>query len=153
RDSFRWVLTGLVVMLVLCAILTASVSYKAIFPGQSKYYASMTTGQIIPLPPLSEPVVTNTYIAEWAALAARSALTLDFVNYQKQLDDASVYFTSGGWRAFSKALDASGLLKTVQEKKLLMSAVVTQTPTIRFSGVIGSRYIWRITFPVLVTFG
>ena len=60
RDSFRWVLTGLVIMLIICAILTAAVSYKAIFPGQAKYYASMTTGQVIPLPSLSEPVVTNT---------------------------------------------------------------------------------------------
>ena len=153
RDSFRWVLTGLVAMMILCAILTASVGYKAIFPGQAKYYASMTTGEVIPLPSLNEPVVTNKYILEWATLATRAALNLDFVNYSKQLKSASVYFTSSGWNAFSSALDKSELLKTVQSKKLLMSAVVPGTPVIRFNGVIHGRYIWRISMPVLVTFG
>jgi intracellular multiplication protein IcmL len=153
RDSFRWVLNGLVAMMIVCAILTTCVGYKAIFPGQAKYYASMTTGEVIPLPALSEPVVTNKYILEWAALATRAALNLDFVNYSKQLNSASVYFTSSGWNAFSSALDKSGLLKTVQSKKLLMSAVVPGTPVIRFNGVIHGRYIWRISMPVLVTFG
>lgn len=153
RDSFRWVLHGLVIMMIVCAILTVSVGYKAIFPGQAKYYASMTTGEVIPLPTLSEPVVTNKYILEWAALTTRTALNLDFVNYSKQLKAASAYFTSSGWNAFSAALDKSELLKTVQSKKLLMSAIVPSSPVIRFQGEIHGRYIWRISLPVLVTFG
>jgi intracellular multiplication protein IcmL len=153
RDSFRWVLTGLVAMLVLCAILTSAIAYKAIFPGQTKYYASMTTGEVVPIPALSEPVVTNVYILQWAALAARTALNLDFVNYSKQMEAASIYFSSKGWSAFSSALDSSGLLETVKSKKLLMNAIVPTTPTIRFTGVVRGRYMWRITMPVLVTFG
>ncbi len=153
RDSFRWVLTGLVIMLIICALLTAAVSYKAIFPGQHKYYASMTTGQVIPLPPLSQPVVTNTYLLEWAGLATRAAFNLDFVNYQTQLDAASANFTSGGWKAFSKALDTSGLLKAVQDKKLVMSAVVAGSPLIKFQGQVGGRYMWSLQMPILVTFG
>lgn len=153
RDSFRWVLTALVAMLILCVILTISVGYKAIFPGQVRHYASMTTGQVIPLPTLSEPVVTNKYILEWASLATRAALNLDFVNYTKQLNDASVYFTSNGWKAFSNALDSSGLLAAVQSKKLIMSAVVPDAPVIRFTGVVNGRRVWRISLPVLVTFG
>lgn len=153
RDSFRWVLVGLVVMLVLCAILSICVGYKAIFPGKAKYYASMTTGQIVPLPALSEPVVTNQYILQWASLATRAALNLDFVNYAKQLDAASVYFTKNGWEAFNKSLNDSGLLAAVQSKRLLMSAVVPNTPVIRFEGVVNGRHIWRISLPVLVTYG
>jgi len=153
RDSFRWVLTGLVAMLALCAILSICVGYKAIFPGKIKYYASMTTGQIVPLPALSEPVVTNQYILQWVSLATRAALNLDFVNYSKQLDAASVYFTQNGWNAFTKALNDSGLLTTVQSKKLLMSAVVPSSPMIHFEGVISGRHIWRISLPVLVTYG
>jgi len=153
RDSFRWVLRGLVVMLIVCVILTAGVGYKTVFRGETKYYASMTTGQVIPLPALSEPVVTNKYILEWASLATRTALNLDFVNYQKQLDTASVYFTSHGWSAFSDALTASGLLDDVRSQKLIMSAIVPRSPVIRFNGVISGRYIWRISLPVLVTFG
>lgn len=153
RDSFRWVLTGLVIMLIICAILSAAVGYKAINPGKSKYYASMTTGEVIPLPALGEPVVTDQYILEWASLATRAALNLDFVNYDKQLKAASIYFTSNGWGAFSKALDSSGLLATVQSKKLLMSAIVPNSPVILFSGVVNGRYVWRISMPVLVTYG
>lgn len=153
RDSFRWVLTGLVAMLILCVLLAGMVSYKAIFPGETKYYATMTTGQVIPLPPLSEPVVTNTYLLEWASLATRAAFNLDFVNYQKQLQSASSYFTSGGWSAFNKALDSSGLLNDVKDKKLIMSAVVERSPLIQFQGKISGRYIWRLQLPILVTYG
>ena len=153
RDSFRWVLMGLVVLLVVGVLLTAAVAYKAIFPGKVKYYASMTTGEVIPLPALNEPVVTNSYILTWAALAARKALNLDFVNYDKQLKDASVYFTTAGWDAFSSSLDNSGLLKTIQAKKLVMSAVVPSDPIILFAGIAHGRYMWKISMPVLVTYG
>lgn len=153
RDSFRWVLTGLVAMLILCVLLITAVAYKAIFPGETKYYASMTTGQVIRLPSLSEPVVTNSYIVQWASLASRTALNLDFLNYSKQLDDASVYFSDKGWSAFSSALKSSGLLETVKNKKLMMNTVVPTTPIIRFSGIVRGRFMWRISMPVLVSFG
>lgn len=153
RDSYRWVLTSLVVMLIVSVILSAAVAYKAIFPGQIKYYASMTTGQVIPLPTLSEPVVTDKYLLEWASLATRAALNLDFVNYQKQMQDASIYFTDRGWDGFSKALEDSGLLETVKSKKLLMNAIIPGPPVIGFSGIVSGRHVWRVTMPVLVTFG
>lgn len=153
RDSFRWVLTGLVAMLILCVLLTAAVVYKAIFPGTTKYYVSMTTGEVIRLPSLNEPVVTNAYIVQWSSIAARAALTLDFGNYSTQLKEASVYFSNKGWSAFSDALESSGLLETVKGKKLMMNAVVSKTPLIRFSGVVHGSFMWRISMPVLVNYG
>lgn len=153
RDSFRWVLTALIAMLMVSVILIGSIIYKAVFPGEEKFYATMTTGQVVPLSPLDEPVVTNKYILEWSTRATRTALNLDFVNYSKQLQSASEYFTSSGWSAFSGALDKSGLLEAVKSQKLMMSAVVPKSPIIRFNGVISGRHIWRISMPVLVTFG
>lgn len=153
RDSFRWVLTALIAMLILSVILIGSIIYKAVFPGEEKFYATMTTGQVVPLSPLDEPVVTNKYILEWSIRATRAALNLDFVNYSKQLQSASEYFTSSGWSAFSGALDKSGLLEAVKSQKLMMSAVVPKSPIIRFNGIISGRHIWRISMPVLVTFG
>lgn len=153
RDSFRWVLTALIVLSIAGILLAAGVIYKAIFPGEQRYYASMTTGEVIPLPSLEEPVVTNTYILEWASTATRAAFNLDFVNYKAQLDKASENFTSGGWRAFSKALDDSGLLPIVIDKKLMMSSVVSGQPIIRFQGSVSGRYIWRIQMPILITYG
>lgn len=153
RDSYRWVLATLVVMIALSAVLAGAVSYMAIFRDQPKYYASMTTGQVVPLRALDEPVVTNQYVLEWASLATRKAFNLDFVNYKKQLEDASVYFTSSGWKAFLKALDDSGLLPIVQEKKLLMNAIASGSPVILYNGIVNGRYTWRMQLPLLVTFG
>ncbi|MBS0351510.1 MAG: type IVB secretion system apparatus protein IcmL/DotI [Proteobacteria bacterium] len=153
RDSFRWVLISLIAMLILCVMLSVCVGYKAIYPGPAKYYASMTTGEVIPLPPLNEPVVTNKYLVEWASLATRAAFNLDFGNYDNQLKAASVYFTNNGWNAFNKALTHSGLLDMIKSKKLMMSAVVPQTPVIVFTGIFNGRYMWRVSLPVLVTYG
>ncbi|WP_280522060.1 DotI/IcmL/TraM family protein [Candidatus Coxiella mudrowiae] len=44
------------------------------------------------------PVVTNTYLLQWAALASRTAYNLNFEGLsKKQLKVVSSYFTGDGW--------------------------------------------------------
>ncbi len=154
RDKYRIAVKWLVIMSVITVVLSAILTSMFVFKVNEKanYYASTTTGYVIPLHPLSEPVVTQQYLLQWAELATRKAYNLDFINYQKQLQGAKAYFTPGGWNQFNAALKKASLLDTVIDKKLNMSAVVSGTPVILAKAVVHGRFTWRIQLPILVTF-
>lgn len=152
RDHYRRALKFVVMLSVSAVILTAVLAYQCLRTPTLKYYATTTEGRVIPLYSLSQPVITNSYLLQWASLAARGAFNLDFTHYQAQMAQAKPYFTSDGWQKFSAAMKSSGLLDTVINKKLIMSAVVAKAPVILFRGVVQGRFTWRIQLPLLVNF-
>lgn len=153
RDQYRRVLRWSIFLAIVAAALTVILAYMNISEKNPKYYATTTHGQVIQLHSLTEPVVTNKYILQWASLATRSVFNLDFAHYQQQMTNIKPYFTQGGWKQFTKALNDSGLLDSVKDKKLEMSAVVSGAPLIINRSVESGRYTWEIQLPVLITFG
>lgn len=152
RDNYRKLLRYLLGLSVSAAILAALLVAQLMLRGEPAYYASTTTGQIVSLNSLSEPIVTSDYIVQWASLATRSILNLHFVSYQNDLQQASGYFTKDGWDTFQQALQKSGMLDTIVSDKLDASAIVNGTPVILDREVIHGSYTWRIQLPVLVTY-
>jgi intracellular multiplication protein IcmL len=151
-QRYRYVITGIVLSAVLAIFLTCGLVYMTIIRQKPNYYATTTGGDVIPLQTLSEPVISDNYLVQWSALTVRALFNLDFVHMQDNLDEAKKYFTSDGWNAFIAALDKSELAKLVQEKKLMTSAVITQTPAILSKMITAGRYSWLVQMPVLVTY-
>jgi len=141
-----------VAMSVVSIILTVVLIGLIISQEQPSYYATTTTGEVIPMHSLSEPVITNKYLLQWAGLATRSAFNVDWVHYQTQLQTAKSDFTPSGWKKFMTAMNHSGLLSTVKDKKLEMSAIVSSPPVILRTDVLHGRFTWRVQLPILVTF-
>ncbi len=153
RDKYRRTLGLLLAMAAVCVTLTMILTYLSVSTKKPKYFATTTAGVVIPMHSLSEPVVTSKYLLQWAALATRTAYNLSFVGYQDQLKKAEPFFTPNAWQQFLTALKGSdGLLKTVESRKLQMSAVVSGAPVILNSGEVHGRFTWRIQLPLLVTF-
>lgn len=152
RERYQRVLTWLVIMGLLGVVLAITLGYMVYKPGHHKYYASTTTGVVERMYPLSEPVITQKFLLQWASLSTRTALNLSFTDYQNQMAQAKDYFTPDGWDKFKAALQSSGLLGTVIQQKLIMSAIVSGTPVVINSGVVNGRYTWRVQLPLLVTF-
>ncbi len=152
RDRYQRTLGWLLTMAIACVVLVVTLTYMSVNGKQSDYYATTTKGAVIPLHPLSEPVITNQYLVQWASLATRKAFNLDDVHYQAQLKRAEPYFTPTGWKKFLSALNSSGLLGAVKSKKLMMSTVVSGPPVILNRAVVHGRFTWRIQLPLLVTF-
>lgn len=152
RDHYRRMVKGIIVMSVVAVILMLVLGGLLLSTPQPKYYATTTAGEVVPMHSLSQPVITNDYLLQWASLATRTAFNLDFVHYQSQLNSAQSDFTSSGWTQFTKAMKDSGLLDTVLDKKLEMSAVISGPPVILSTAVIHGRFTWRVQLPVLVTF-
>ena len=106
-------------------------------PPPPKYFAVSADGRMTALHPLSAPVLSLSSVTEWAARAATSAYTFDFVNYRKELTESSAFFTPAGWAAFENALVSSRNLELVLSKKLVTTAVAQGAPVVLKRGVLG----------------
>ena len=103
RDHYKIALNGAIFMGIVCALLSVILAMVSLYPPQTKYYATTTTGIIVPLHSLSEPVVTKPYLLQWASLAAKATYNLDFNDYKKQMVSAETYFTNDGFLKYKEA--------------------------------------------------
>lgn len=152
RDKYYKTLSWLIFMGLTAGALSVALAYITMEQKEPDYYATTTAGSNIPLRPMSDPIVTNDYLVKWTSLAVRKAFNLDFVHSAEQLEQAKGYFTPAGWDKFMAALNKSGLLKTVKEKKVMSSAVVSDTPVILNRAMLNGRFTWRVQLPLLVSY-
>lgn len=152
KDSYRRVLTALLIMVLLNVVLTALLYYVIKNRPKPEYFATTNDGKVIRMYALSEPVVTPAELLQWTTVAATSVNTYNFVNWRKELQDASNYFTPTGWREFQDELKKSNNLETVVTKKLSVSAVATGAPVILDRGLIGGVYKWKVQIPLLIAY-
>lgn len=152
RDNYRRVMSYLIVAICVGLFFLGILAYQVLKRAMPQYYATTTTGQLVPLQSLDMPVVTNPFLLQWATLATRAAYNLNFQDYPNQLKAASAYFTSDGWDSLMNALKESGILDSLKNNKLFISAVVNGPAVILDQSVVRGRYMWRVQLPLLVTY-
>src|SRR5262245_61831869 len=97
RDVYRRVLSELLIIVLVNLILGGSVIYMVMNPTKPQYFATTREGKLVRMYSLSQPIVSTSELLQWAATAATAANTYNFVNYRKELQSASEYFTPNGW--------------------------------------------------------
>ena len=153
RDSYRRVMRILLLSLVVTAALLSVLAYVIFNPPEPKYFAVTPAGRITPVVPLDQPNLSPSAIVQWAQQASTAAFSYNFVNYRQELQAASQFFTAEGWGYFIKALQNSRNLNTINDKKLVVSSVVTKTPVITWSGNLpDGSFAWRVQLALLVTY-
>lgn len=152
RDNYRRIVAILLLAFLIITLLISALIYVVTHPPAPKYFATDTTGRIIPLVPLNEPDLSTAALLQWANTAAVAAFTYNFVDYRAQLQAASEFFTPEGWQAYLQSLEASNDLVAVKAKNLVVSAVATGAPIITQRGIVDGRYTWQIQMPLLVTY-
>ncbi len=90
----------------------------------------------------------RTQIAVWANEAIIATYTFNYKTYLQQQKDIAKYFTSDGWIAYSKALNASKLPEAVQKNSYDVTAVATQPPKI----ITFDPTHWQAIMPILVMY-
>jgi intracellular multiplication protein IcmL len=142
----------MLILLVIIVILVVTVLYQITNRPEPKYFATTVDGRIMPLYPLSEPMLSPAELLQWAHGAAISAYTYNFVNYRDAMQQLQNQFTPDGWTYYEDALRVSRNLEMVLAKKLVVSAVATGTPVILDQAVIDGRYSWKVQIPLLVSY-
>lgn len=152
RDNYRRVLVALLLLIIINIGLLGMVYYQITNRPTPQYFATTSDGKIMKLQPLNMPVLAPAVLLQWASRAAVEAYYYNFANYRQSLQELQNKFTPDGWKNFEKALQSSGMLKSVIAKKLVASAVATGAPVVLDQGVVSGRYVWKVSMPILVNY-
>lgn len=152
RDNYYRALFALLLVGILNLMLAVAVVYEWTHPPQPEYFATTADGRIIMQHPLSDPVMSDDFVLQWATDAVRSAFSLDYVHWREQLQNAANNFTADGWRWFLTSLKSTNNLKTLTELQMVSNATVTAAPTVEERAVINGHFVWKIKMPLLVTY-
>lgn len=152
RDNYRRALLALLLVLIMNCGLAGLIAYEWMHPTPPQYFATTADGRIIMLHPLSDPVLPDDFVLQWAADAVHKAFSLDYVHWREQLQDASNNFTPDGWKWFLDSLKNTNNLKTLTDLQMVSNATVTGAPQVQEKEVIDGHYAWKITMPLLVTY-
>lgn len=146
---------GTYITLILLAIQAALISFAFILYSQrtsGQFFGVLNNTPTFEVHALNRPNVSPKTLTNWATLAATATFTLDFVNYENQLNSVREYFTSAGYDNFLVALASAGTLASVTEKKLVLSAIPIAPSIISWEGLYYGNYAWQIQVPILVNY-
>lgn len=116
------------------------------------YFAATSDLRIAKLVPLTEPVMTEQALLNWSSDIVTSAVSLDFLEWRKKLQDIRPNFSESAFESFVGSLKTSGILDLVRNKRLNVSAVLTQAPVITKTGVLNGSMSWQIEFPLILSY-
>jgi intracellular multiplication protein IcmL len=152
QDGYRKLLGILLLLMLVDALLVGVVLFQVHDQPKPRYFATSATGRITPLYALSFPMVNQEQLLQWANEAVVASYSFNFLNYRKNLQQASEYFTPEGWRNFQAALKRSRMLETVLDKKLVVTAVATGAPIVLNRGPLEGHYTWKVQMPILISY-
>ncbi|MGH8156548.1 MAG: DotI/IcmL/TraM family protein [Rhodanobacter sp.] len=153
RAYFGRLLVALMVIAVANVMLCAGFVWAKNQKIDRQYFTvEQGTGRLVRILPMDEPHLTGGNLLTWAQTCVTQANTYDFVNYREQFMRDRECFTSDGWSQFQAAMDRAGTLKTVQDERLVTTAVAEGAPVILQEGLFNGAYAWQIQFPVTVTY-
>lgn len=148
RDNFRRVVWLLMVSIFLNVLLGVGIFYTGNKTPNNYFFATTEVGQLIPLYPTTQPVVSNSTVLSWVSDNVPKIYQLDFINYRSQLNQLQGLFTPAGWKEFVSAF--GGQLKNLIDQKLVMSATPSDVPVITGSGVFSGVYKWQVQMPLIL---
>ncbi|MGE3318816.1 MAG: DotI/IcmL family type IV secretion protein [Candidatus Berkiella sp.] len=140
------------IMIGSCLVLFAWDFYARTHKDSPVYYAITSDEKLIRLRALRAPNMSTEALLEWVSEAATTVYTLNFNNYNQVIRNVRPFFTEPGYENFQSAIRAAGIINTIVKKRLVVSAVVTDTPVILKEGIINGFYAWQVQFPMLLTY-
>ncbi len=145
-------ISALPIFLVLQLLLLCLAYTQWIVTAPRQFYIRTPDFTHTPIDVLDRPNFSTKTLLNWATLAATSSFTLDFVNVEKQLESLRDYFTNDGYTEFVSSLTNNNTLGTIQDKKLVGTAVATGPAVLLSEEQLGSAPAWRIQVPVLIRY-
>jgi intracellular multiplication protein IcmL len=142
--KLNFVLAG---ALVLSLVSNLLLGWSAAHPVRE--YFGVDNGRIFPLIPLSRPYRKPPDIIQFAKDTLTRSFTLDFNNWQAQLEDVRSRYDREGFKSYLFALQNSGILESVRTRRMNMS-LTTGTGVLVKDGVEDGVYVWYIEAPIEV---
>ena len=156
RDSYRFLMGAVLALVVLCVLMMVILFYLYTTRPEPRYFATNVVGGLVEIQPLTSPTLSDAALLSWSARAATAAYTLNYAEYQQQLEETkNTYFTDSGGQNFLDAIKASLNLQTVLQGFFVVTATVVQAPIILDRGIMtpasgAKTYAWQVQVPIRV---
>jgi intracellular multiplication protein IcmL len=150
KDGFRRLVWAVLASIILNVVLVVVVVMNKQQPPQRYFFSTNGTGQLIPVYPTSQPVMSNAMVLNWVSQNVPNIYQIDFVHYRNQLNALSNYFTPTGWAQFQTTF-ASQLTEIINNQ-YVVSAAPNGVPVVTGTGVFDGTYMWQIQMPLILYF-
>lgn len=152
QTGFRRQTYAQMVMAAATALAVASSWWSFTQVPETKYVLSREDGGLIPLVGVDQPYLNDNQVTNFAVEAITKAMTMSFVTWRQDLSEASEYFERPtGWNNFLEALEGSGTLDLIRNRRLI-SSVVANGAVITKSGLENGRYIRVVQIPITISY-
>lgn len=153
RDGYRLLLKVAIIQGIIIVMLIGLIMLMiAEFKPQDRFFATTAEGRLIPLIPLNQPNLNDAAVLAWSAQAVTETMTFGFHDYQTRLQDASRHFTRRGWASFTKALEDSRTIESVERRRQIITVIPSKAPVIVDQREVAGVYRWRIEMPITVSY-
>ncbi len=144
------------VIIALSLALVASLALNMLqfcTPAKHTYFATEPNGAIIPLVPLSTPIMTDSSLMDWTVRAVTHAFTLTWSNYRNDEENALPAFTNQAQQDYLAGLEKYKIIELLTSQGENLTCVVSGAPVITQKGVEsnGTAY-WVLQFPLVWTY-
>ena len=147
------VLVSLVVMLVFSLLINLALIIGFNSYPKTQWIWTQDAKAVCEAIPLTEPNISQALLADFAARAAISVHTYDYINWRENLSYAvQNYFTPVGGRYFIDSFARSNILRQVQRNFYVVSAVTDGAPLIQSTGIDHGRMFWKVEVPITITY-
>lgn len=153
------VLGQVAVILTLLTMLLKLLDFTA---ARDYYFPMRENNEVIQELPLSEPLLTDAQIRDWAEEAVTHTLTFGYYDHLIRLQNSRAYFTTPGWADFTNALDEAKVLSTIgalgvedasEQRKVVVTTLRPGTRAeIVEQGLNGYRYEWHVKMTIDLSF-
>lgn len=136
------------------SLLAVSMAWWAVSAKpEPRYFIAMENGGIIPIVPTDQPYLNDGQITNFAVEAITRALTFSFANWRQDLAASSQYFERpSGWNNFLEAIEGSGMLDFVRNRRLISSVVANGAVIIKSGPDEAGRFSWLVQVPLTITY-
>lgn len=152
KRNATWMLKILCGMgIALCLSLAGNVALL-LTEKEPVYFGLNQEMALLPMHPLSEPMVTDAALKSWAAEVATDIFNMDFLNWRTRISNTRKYFTDEAFKGFAQSMDKEGHIKTLQQYRSIMHGVPTGAPVITASGLLKGVRTWDIEIPFMLNY-
>ncbi len=152
RQSLRLAQKACLVLSCICLLSLSAFVVTLLVRPDPVYFGMSRDMKLLPMTPLSQPMLTDAALKNWVAEAVGASFNLDYLNWREQLTRAREYFTPPAFTSFALSLDKEGHLPLMRQQKALIHAVVQGAPVLTKSGVLSGVLVWEFEVPLLLTY-
>ncbi len=152
RRQLRSLQKGILCLAAANLVLLAAFLCCLLMRPEPVYFGMSRDMKLLPMTPLSKPILSEAALKNWVAEAVTMSFNLDYLNWRRQLNEARSYFTRKAFTGFALSLDREGHLPLLRQQRALMHAVVQGTPILTRSGVVRGTLVWEFELPLLVSY-